>query len=66
MIGPDGQENVSHRESLLAYERVMEEVKQELAMQGRADEFIGSKVRSTSDGLEGVLTACVDHLLRKA
>ena len=66
MIGPDGQENIPHRESLLAYERVMEEVKQELASQGRVDEIIGSKVRSTCDGLEGMPTACVDHLLRQA
>ncbi|KAI0695870.1 Metallo-dependent hydrolase [Cerioporus squamosus] len=44
MIGPDGQENVPHREWLIVYDRVIKEVKEEFARQGRADEFLGSKV----------------------
>ena len=44
LIGPDGKENVPHREWLLVYDRVLNEVKDELAQKGRADEFIGSKV----------------------
>ena len=44
MIGADGEENVPHREWLIAFDRVISEVKVELAKQGRADEFVGAKV----------------------
>ncbi len=44
MIGPDGQENVPHREWMLAYDRAIKEVREEFAQQGRPDEFLGSKV----------------------
>ncbi|KAH9848879.1 Metallo-dependent hydrolase [Lenzites betulinus] len=44
MIGEDGKENVPHRECLLVYDRVINELKQELAAQGRGDEFVGSKI----------------------
>ena len=46
MIGADGEENISHREWLITFDRVVNEVKVELARLGRADEFIGSKVRA--------------------
>lgn len=45
MIGADGQENVPHREWVLAFDRVVNEVKEEMASQGRADEFVGARVR---------------------
>ncbi|KAF8912035.1 hypothetical protein CPB84DRAFT_1812196 [Gymnopilus junonius] len=44
MYGADGRENVTHREWLVAVEKVMTEVKAELAQQGRAGEFVGVKV----------------------
>ena len=44
MYGADGHENVPHREWLVAYDRVLNEVKAELAAAGRADAFVGSKV----------------------
>ncbi len=44
MIGPDGQENIPHREWMLAYDRAITEVKEEFAQQGGADEFIGSEM----------------------
>ena len=44
MIGEDGEDNVPHRDWLLVYDRVLREVKDELAKQGRQDEFVGSKV----------------------
>ncbi|RPD64538.1 Metallo-dependent hydrolase [Lentinus tigrinus ALCF2SS1-7] len=65
MIGPDGQENVPHREWLLAYDRVMKEVKEEFAKQGRADAFIGSKIiyctkrDATCEELEWYLEDCI-------
>ena len=44
MIGEDGQENVPHRDWMVAYDRVLTEFKAELAAQGREDEFVGSKM----------------------
>ncbi|KAI0748685.1 Metallo-dependent hydrolase [Daedaleopsis nitida] len=44
MIGPDGEENVPHREWLLVFDRVLTEVKEELVQQGRGDDFVGAKI----------------------
>lgn len=44
MVGEDGQENVPHREWLLIFDRVLNEVKAEMTRQGREDEFIGARV----------------------
>jgi len=44
MVGSDGKENVPHRDWLIMFDRVMNEVKQEMAQQGREGEFIGAKV----------------------
>lgn len=49
MTGPDGKENVPHREWLIMYDRVVKDVKEELRPQGREDEFVGSRVRSITD-----------------
>lgn len=44
MIGEDGQENVPHRDWLLTFDRVLNEVKNEMEQQGRGEEFIGARV----------------------
>jgi hypothetical protein len=44
MIGADGQENVPHREWLLIFDRVLNEVMVEMKGQGREDEFFGARV----------------------
>lgn len=44
MVGADGQENVPHREMLLVFDRIVNEVKEEMKRQGRGDEFIGARV----------------------
>ncbi|KAI0351477.1 Metallo-dependent hydrolase [Trametes cingulata] len=44
MVGEDGEENVPHRVWFEIYERVLDEVKQEMKAQGRDDEFIGSRI----------------------
>lgn len=44
MIGADGQENVPHRDWLLTFDRVQNEVKDEMKQLGREGEFIGAKV----------------------
>ena len=44
MFGEDGHETVPHREWVIAYEEVMDEVLQKMRDQGRQDEFLGSKV----------------------
>lgn len=65
MIGADGEENISHREWLITFDRVVNEVKVELARLGRADEFIGSKIiysalrNCTPDELEWYLEDCI-------
>ncbi|KAH9932261.1 Metallo-dependent hydrolase [Fomitopsis serialis] len=48
MTGRDGLENVPHREWLLSIDRVINEVKAELAKQGRQDEFVGLKIIYTT------------------
>lgn len=47
MFGEDGQENVPHREWLLMFEKIMNDVKDEMKNQGREDEFIGARVRKS-------------------
>lgn len=44
MFGADGQENVPHREWLIIFEKVLNEVKAEMKQQGREGEFLGAKV----------------------
>lgn len=44
MIGADGQENIPHRDWLLAFDRVQNEVKEEMKQSGREGEFIGGRV----------------------
>lgn len=48
MTGPDGKENVPHREWLIMYDRVVKDVKEELRPQGREDEFVGSRIIYTT------------------
>ena len=44
MFGADGRENVPHRNWLILFYEVVEEVKEEMRQQGRPDDFIGGKV----------------------
>ena len=44
MYGPDGQNNVPHREWLIIFDRVLLEVKEEMKRNGRADDFFGARV----------------------
>lgn len=44
MVGADGQENVPHRDWLLMFDRVQNEVKADMKRQGREDEFVGARV----------------------
>ncbi|TFY61302.1 hypothetical protein EVJ58_g4596 [Rhodofomes roseus] len=48
MTGPDGLENLPHREWLIVFDRVLNEVKAELKEQGRQDELIGVKLIYTT------------------
>lgn len=45
MYGADGQMNVPHREWLIVFDEVVNEVKEETTKQGREDEFFGATVR---------------------
>ncbi|KDR73569.1 hypothetical protein GALMADRAFT_251310 [Galerina marginata CBS 339.88] len=44
MYGADGQDNIPHREWLVMFDRVSNEVKEEMAQQGRAGQFIGARI----------------------
>jgi adenosine deaminase CECR1 len=46
MFGADGHENIPHRDWIIAFERVMNEVKAQLAREGRPDAFFGARVRA--------------------
>lgn len=65
MVGEDGEENVPHRVWFQIYERVLNEVKEELKKQGREDEFVGSKIiystlrHITCEELEWYLEDCL-------
>ncbi|KAF8891209.1 hypothetical protein BD779DRAFT_1670856 [Infundibulicybe gibba] len=45
MIGADGQENIPHREWLIMFDRVLEEVKESMKQQGHS-EFIGARAEA--------------------
>ncbi|KAH9928471.1 Metallo-dependent hydrolase [Epithele typhae] len=65
MFGEDGNETVPHREWLIAYDQVLAEFKEELVAQGRAEEWVGSKViysmrrTVTPEELEWFLEDCI-------
>jgi adenosine deaminase CECR1 len=44
MIGPDGEENILHKEWLGMFQDVLDEFRESLRAQGRDGEFIGAKV----------------------
>ncbi|GJE96443.1 adenosine deaminase-like protein [Phanerochaete sordida] len=44
MCTADGEETVPHREWLEAFDRILHDVRAELAAQGRADEFVGCRI----------------------
>ncbi|KAG6837260.1 hypothetical protein H0H93_012265 [Arthromyces matolae] len=44
MIGEDGEENVPHREWLTIFDLILKEVKDEMKMHGRENEFIGARI----------------------
>ncbi|KAI5124292.1 hypothetical protein M0805_008900 [Coniferiporia weirii] len=47
-FGADGQQNVPHREFLMIFERIVNEIKADMAAQGRADEFHGAQLIYTT------------------
>ncbi|RPD64537.1 Metallo-dependent hydrolase [Lentinus tigrinus ALCF2SS1-7] len=44
VTGADGRKNVSHRDCLAIFDRVVKEVKEDLTKQGRGDDFLGSRI----------------------
>ncbi len=44
IFSEEAEENVSHSTLLAEYDRILNEVKQQLKDEGREDEFVGSKV----------------------
>ncbi|KAH8117190.1 adenosine deaminase-related growth [Phellopilus nigrolimitatus] len=65
MIGADGQQNVTHREWVMMFEQVVNELKADLAVQGRTDEFYGARIiyttlrQITCEELEWYLEDCI-------
>nr|BAN05623.1 adenosine deaminase-like growth factor [Flammulina velutipes] len=47
-VSESGNDDVTHRDFLIAFERIVNEIKAEMAAQGRHDEFVGAKIIYTS------------------
>lgn len=47
MHATDGKGTISHREWLIIFDRVLKEVKEQLASEGRLNEFVGAKVTTS-------------------
>lgn len=63
MWGADGQENISHREWLIMFDRVVKEVKAEMEQKGQGGGFIGAKVCYLMENAVGVAKSTrKDHL----
>lgn len=45
MPAANGRDQLSHRDWLIVFERIMNTIREELAAQGREDAFFGAKVR---------------------
>ncbi|KAF8643782.1 hypothetical protein AX16_008801 [Volvariella volvacea WC 439] len=48
LVGEDGQENVTHRERMIIFDRVVKEVKNEMIAKGREQDFIGARIIYTT------------------
>jgi hypothetical protein len=59
MIGADGLENVPHREWLLIFDRVLNDVKAEMNSRGREDEFFGARVSCGMNWFSQLTPACL-------
>ena len=44
MYGPNGREDIPHREWVQMFSKIMNEVKDDMKKKGREDEFVGAKV----------------------
>ncbi|OAX42024.1 adenosine deaminase-related growth [Rhizopogon vinicolor AM-OR11-026] len=66
MIGPDGEENVPHKEWLRTFQDVLPEFRESLQAQGRDGEFIGAKIiysiirNCSPQELEWYLNDCIE------
>ncbi|KAG8985373.1 hypothetical protein FRB94_003803 [Tulasnella sp. JGI-2019a] len=65
MVRTNGEDDLSHREWLEIFNKVIEEVREEMKVQGRDDEFVGAKVIYTTlrvisnDELDWYLNDCL-------
>ncbi|EGN95555.1 hypothetical protein SERLA73DRAFT_113169 [Serpula lacrymans var. lacrymans S7.3] len=65
MFGADGREDVPHRDWLVAFDQVCNEIKQDLHDEGRDDDFFGAKIIYTAiktvepAGLDWYLEDCI-------
>ena len=63
MMNAEGDETVPHREWLIVFDRVINEVKATMAQQGREDEFVGCKVcRGCNIQKQAIMTTFTDYL----
>jgi hypothetical protein len=63
MWAADGQESIPHREWLIMFDRVVNEVKAEMEPKGRGGEFVGAKVWSILEAGAGLAKSrSLDHL----
>jgi hypothetical protein len=64
MYGADGQENLPHREWLVMFDRVINEVKAEMAQRGRPNDFVGAKVSYFFQIVFSVSQGCRSYTLQ--
>jgi hypothetical protein len=64
MYGADGQVNVPHREWLVMFDRVINEVKAEMVELDRPNDFIGAKVSSFFQKVFSIYLGCRLYTLR--
>ena len=64
MYGADGQENVPHREWLVMFDRVINQVKAEMVELDRPNDFIGAKVSFFFQEVFSVYQGCRLYTLR--
>ncbi|TDL25020.1 adenosine deaminase-related growth [Rickenella mellea] len=65
MVGEDGEENVPHRQWIILFGQVLDEIKTQMKTQGKTDEFIGARIiystirNVTCEELEWYLEDCI-------
>lgn len=64
-IGADGQNTVTHRDWVVMFEKILNEIQDDMKIKGRSDEFFGARIiystlrNVTCEELEWYLEDCI-------